>query len=845
MEGPEITATEAVIDNGAYGTRTIRFETGRLAQQAAGSVAAYLVEDDIDDATMVLSATTAGKEPKDHFDFFPLTVDVEERMYAAGRIPGSFFRREGRPGTDAILTCRLIDRPLRPTFTKGLRNEVQVVVTVLAHHPDHQYDVLAINAASASTQISGLPFSGPIGGVRISLIDGQWVAFPNFSDIARSTFDMVVAGRLTDDGDVAIMMVEAESTESTWTLVNDEGKTAPTEEVVSQGLEASKVFIRALCEAQSSLHAAAGKEVQEFPTFLDFQDDAYQAVESAAEKDTAEALTIAGKQEREGRLDEIKDSLKAELAGADEESGKPFAGRAKEVSAAFKALQKKLIRERILRDGVRIDGRGPKDIRALSAEVQALPRVHGSAIFERGETQIMGVTTLNMLRMEQQLDGLNPVTRKRYMHNYNFPPYSTGETGRVGSPKRREIGHGALAERAILPVLPSREEFPYAIRQVSEALGSNGSTSMGSVCASTLSLLNAGVPLKAPVAGIAMGLVSAQVDGGTRYQALTDILGAEDAFGDMDFKVAGTKDFVTAIQLDTKLDGIPAEELSKALTQAREARLHILDVMSQAIDAPDEMSPNAPRVIAVKVPVDKIGEVIGPKGKMINQIQEDTGADISIEDDGTVYIGATDGPSAEAARSAVNAIANPQMPEIGERFLGTVVKTTTFGAFISLLPGKDGLLHISEIRKLVGGKRIDAVEDVLNVGDKVQVELKEIDQRGKLSLGAVVAEDGETAAQAPQSGKIGGRSADRGAADATSVEGDAERPAPVTVENSITDDDALEAQEATQSAVDGEGSDSSDDSEDEGGERRRPRRRRGARGGRARGERGGSEGSED
>ncbi|MFC0358777.1 MULTISPECIES: polyribonucleotide nucleotidyltransferase [Kytococcus] len=820
MEGPEITFAEAVIDNGAHGTKTVRFETGRLAQQAAGSVAAYLVEDDIDDSTMVLSATTAGKEPKDHFDFFPLTVDVEERMYAAGRIPGSFFRREGRPGTDAILTCRLIDRPLRPTFTKGLRNEVQVVVTVLAHHPDHQYDVLAINAASASTQISGLPFSGPIGGVRLSLIDGQWVAFPNFSDIARSTFDMVVAGRIAGD-DVAIMMVEAESTESTWTLVNDEGKTAPTEEVVAQGLEASKVFIRALCEAQQKLHAEAGKEVQEFPLFLDYQDDAYAAVEAAAAQDTAQALTIAGKQEREARLDEIKESLKAELAGADEEEGKPFAGRAKEVSAAFKALQKKLIRERILRDGVRIDGRGPKDIRALSAEVQALPRVHGSAIFERGETQIMGVTTLNMLRMEQQIDGLGPVTRKRYMHNYNFPPFSTGETGRVGSPKRREIGHGALAERALVPVLPSREEFPYAIRQVSEALGSNGSTSMGSVCASTMSLLNAGVPLKAPVAGIAMGLVSAEVDGGVQYQALTDILGAEDAFGDMDFKVAGTKDFVTAIQLDTKLDGIPAEELAKALTQARDARLHILDVMSQAIDAPDEMSPNAPRVIAVKVPVDKIGEVIGPKGKMINQIQEDTGADISIEDDGTVYIGATDGPSAEAARSAINAIANPQMPEIGERFLGTVVKTTTFGAFISLLPGKDGLLHISEIRKLVGGKRIDAVEDVLNVGDKVQVELKEIDQRGKLSLGAVVADEEGAAEAAPQSGKIGG------GARATRTEDEAERPEPVSVR-----EDSADAEPARE-AVEG-------DSDGEDGERRRPRRRRGARGGRGRGE-----GSED
>ena len=417
-------------------------------------------------------------------------------------------------------------------------------------------------------------------------------------------------------------------------------------------------------------------------------------------------------------------------------------------------MQKALVRERILRDKVRIDGRGLADIRALSAEVEVLPRVHGSALFERGETQIMGVTTLNMLRMEQQLDTLSPVTRKRYMHNYNFPPYSTGETGRVGSPKRREIGHGALAERALMPVLPSREEFPYAIRQVSEALGSNGSTSMGSVCASTLSLLNAGVPLRAAVAGIAMGLVSAQVDGQTQYAALTDILGAEDAFGDMDFKVAGTKEFVTAIQLDTKLHGIPADVLAGALTQARDARLHILDVMSEAIDAPDEMSAYAPRVISVKVPVDKIGEVIGPKGKMINQIQEDTGADISIEDDGTVYIGATDGPSAEAARAAINAIANPQMPEIGERFLGTVVKTTTFGAFVSLLPGKDGLLHISEVRKLVGGRRIDAVEDVVSVGQKIQVELKEIDPRGKLSLAAVLPE-GEDAGEPAESGDAG------------------------------------------------------------------------------------------
>ncbi|MHA7126512.1 polyribonucleotide nucleotidyltransferase [Janibacter indicus] len=737
MEGPEITAAEATIDNGSFGTRTIRFETGRLAKQAGGAVSAYL-----DGETMLLSTTTAGKTPKDHFDFFPLTVDVEERMYAAGRIPGSFFRREGRPGTDAILTCRLIDRPLRPTFKKGLRNEVQVVITVLSVHPDHQYDVLAINAASASTQISGLPFSGPIGAVRVSLIDGQWVAFPNFSDIERSTFDMVVAGRVVDGGDVAIMMVEAESTESTWNLVKNEAKTAPTEEVVAEGLEASKTFIKVLCDAQAELARAAAKPVEDFPIFLDYQDDAYAAVEQATSADLATALTIAGKAEREDRLDEIKEAMKASLAGTEEAPGE-FFGRDKELSAAYRSVQKAQVRQRILRDKVRIDGRGLADIRALGAEVEVLPRVHGSALFERGETQIMGVTTLNMLKMEQQIDSLGPVTKKRYMHNYNFPPYSTGETGRVGSPKRREIGHGALAERALLPVLPPREEFPYAIRQVSEALGSNGSTSMGSVCASTMSLLNAGVPLRAAVAGIAMGLVSDEVDGETRYAALTDILGAEDAFGDMDFKVAGTREFVTAIQLDTKLDGIPASVLAGALTQARDARMHILDVMNEAIDAPDEMAPTAPRIITVQVPVDKIGEVIGPKGKMINQIQDDTGADISIEDDGTVFIGAVDGPSADAARNAINAIANPQMPEVGERFLGTVVKTTTFGAFVSLTPGKDGLLHISEVRKLVGGKRIDAVEDILGVGQKVQVELKEIDPRGKLSLAAVLTPEQE------------------------------------------------------------------------------------------------------
>ena len=727
----------AVIDNGSYGTRTIRFETGRLARQAAGSVVAYL-----DDETMLLSATTASKQPKEHFDFFPLTVDVEERMYAAGRIPGSFFRREGRPSTDAILTCRLIDRPLRPSFVDGLRNEIQVVVTVLSLDPQDLYDVVAINAASASTQIAGLPFSGPVGGVRVALITsddnkaGQWVAFPTVSQLDNAVFDMVVAGRVVESGDVAIMMVEAEATDNVIALI-DGGAQAPTEAIVAEGLEAAKPFIASLCAAQAALAAASAKPTGDYKVFPAYQDDVYAAVEAAATEKLTAALSIAGKQERDDKTDEVKVDVLDQVAPN-------FEGREKEIGAAFRSLTKKLVRQRILRDQFRIDGRGITDIRSLSAEVAVIPRAHGSALFERGETQIMGVTTLDMVKMAQQIDSLGPETSKRYMHHYNFPPYSTGETGRVGSPKRREIGHGALAERALMPVLPSQDEFPYAIRQVSEALSSNGSTSMGSVCASTLSLLNAGVPLKAPVAGIAMGLVSDEVDGETRYVALTDILGAEDAFGDMDFKVAGTKDFVTALQLDTKLDGIPSQVLAGALSQAHDARTTILEVMAEAIDAPDEMSPYAPRVTAIKVPVDKIGEVIGPKGKMINSITEQTGANISIEDDGTVFVGATDGPSAQAAIDMINAIANPQLPKVGERFLGTVVKTTAFGAFVSLLPGRDGLVHIS---KLGNGKRINKVEDVVSIGSKIRVEIADIDNRGKISL-VPVEEAGEAPVEA-------------------------------------------------------------------------------------------------
>nr|WP_154921231.1 polyribonucleotide nucleotidyltransferase [Microbacterium testaceum] len=737
MEGPEITAAEAVLDNGRFGTRTIRFETGRLAQQAQGAVAAYL-----DEETMLLSATSAGKHPREGFDFFPLTVDVEERSYAAGKIPGSFFRREGRPSTEAILVCRLIDRPLRPSFVDGLRNEVQIVVTVLSIAPGEFYDALAINAASMSTQISGLPFSGPIAGVRLALIPGQgehadqWVAFPTVTQLEDAVFDLIVAGRVLDDGDVAIMMVEAEATEGSWNMIKG-GATKPNEQVVAEGLEAAKPFLRQLVDAQNEVARTASKEIQSYPVFPAYSQQTYDFVAGRAYDRLVPVYQIADKQERQNADDEVKISVKEQLLAA-VESGELPAVATLEFAAAYKSVTKTIVRGRILSEGVRMDGRGLADIRPLDAEVQVIPRVHGSAIFQRGETQILGVTTLNMLKMEQQIDSLSPITSKRYLHHYNFPPYSTGETGRVGSPKRREIGHGFLAERALVPVLPSREEFPYAIRQVSEALGSNGSTSMGSVCASTLSLLNAGVPLRAPVAGIAMGLVTDEVDGQTRYAALTDILGAEDALGDMDFKVAGTSEFITAIQLDTKLDGIPSSVLAAALTQAKEARLTILNVLNAAIDAPDEMAPTAPRVISVQIPVDKIGELIGPKGKTINAIQDETGAQISIEEDGTVYIGATDGPSAEAARAQVNAIANPTNPEVGEQFLGTVVKIATFGAFVSLLPGKDGLLHVSEVRKLAGGKRVENVEDVLSVGKKLLVRITKIDDRGKLSLEPVI-----------------------------------------------------------------------------------------------------------
>ncbi|MGO3363211.1 MAG: polyribonucleotide nucleotidyltransferase [Corynebacterium sp.] len=729
----------ATIDNGDFGTRSITFETGLLARQADGAVTAYL-----DDDTMMLSTTTASKHPRENLDFFPLTVDVEERMYAAGRIPGSFFRREGRPGTEAVLACRLIDRPLRPTFLKGIRNEVQVVVTVMSQDPEDQYDVVAINAASASTQLSGLPVSGPVGGVRMALVvdeahaEGQWVAFPTREQQDKAVFELVVAGRVTEPvkkgrgrrkpvpgENVAIMMVEAGATDTVVEQVAA-GAPAPTEAVVAQGIDAARPFIAELCGAQAALTdaAAAEKASRAIELFPPFGEDVFAAVDSESADALAGIMQVADKAERD-------EALAANMDAAVEALAPQFEGRESEIRNAHNEVTRQLVRSRILTDGFRIDGRDSTAIRDLGVMIDLVPRAHGSALFERGETQILGVTTLDMLKMEQQIDSLGPVDSKRYIHHYNFPPYSTGETGRVGSPKRREIGHGALAERALLPVIPSREEFPYTIRQVSEALSSNGSTSMGSVCASTLSLYNAGVPLKAPVAGIAMGLVTGEVDGSETYVTLTDILGAEDAFGDMDFKVAGTADYVTALQLDTKVDGIPSDVLVDALGQARSARLEILSTMGEAIAGPEEMSEFAPRITTVSVPQNKIGELIGPKGKTINQITEDTGANISIEDDGTVFISATDGKAADAAVDKVNAIANPQLPKVGDRFLGTVVKTTAFGAFISLLPGRDGLLHISNIG---GDRRVEKVEDEVSVGEALEVEIADIDNRGKISL---------------------------------------------------------------------------------------------------------------
>ena len=719
MEGPEIKAVEAVIDNGSFGKRTLRFETGRLAQQADGAVAAYL-----DDDSMILSTTTAGSSPKENYDFFPLTVDVEEKMYAAGKIPGSFFRREGRPSSEAILACRIIDRPLRPLFPHTLRNEVQVVETVLAVNPDDAYDVVALNAASASTMISGLPFEGPVSGVRLALIDGQWVAFPRWSERERAVFEIVVAGRVVENGDVAIAMIEAGAGKNAWHLIYDEGQTKPDEEVVAGGLEAAKPFIKVICEAQAELKKIAAKETKEFQLFPEYTEDLYNRIDEIAHADLDEALSIAEKLPRQDRIHEIKEGVKATLAG--EFTDMEDAEKDKEIGNAFKELQRQIVRRRILTQDYRIDGRGLRDIRTLSAEVDIVPRVHGSALFQRGETQILGVTTLNMLKMEQQIDALSGPQSKRYMHNYEMPPYSTGETGRVGSPKRREIGHGALAEKALVPVLPSREEFPYAIRVVSEVLSSNGSTSQGSICGSTLALMDAGVPIKAPVAGISCGLIQ----DGDDFTTFIDIQGVEDFHGEMDFKVAGTKQGITAIQMDLKNDGLKHEIVKEAFRMTREARFQILDeIMLKAIAEPrKELADSAPKMIQMKINPDKIREVIGSGGKVIQKICAECDVKMDVEEDGHVFISGLDLAKCQRALDIVDTIVND--PEPGSYYNGRVTRLMDFGAFVEIAPGKEGLVHISRLDV----KRTEKVTDVVNVGDIVKVKVLEIDDKGRLNL---------------------------------------------------------------------------------------------------------------
>ena len=723
---------------------TLSFETGKLAGLADGAVVAQIGD------TVVLVTATAAKGVREGIDFFPLTVDIEERMYAAGKIPGSFFRREGKASDQAILTCRLIDRPLRPSFPDGFRNEIHIVGTILGADKVNPHDVLAINAASAALSLSGIPFEGPIGAVRVAFdASGTWIPHPTYQDGDSSSFEMVVAGRIGDDGDVAIMMVEAGGTEAAWELYQD-GAPKVTETVIAEGLEASKTWIRESIDLQNELVEKVGgkKPSITFTAQVDYTEDIYAAVAAAGTERLAASQAIADKAERDAAADAARDEIVAELS----EQFAEVDNATKQIKAAVRSLTKAIVRKRIVEEGVRIDGRGVTDIRPLSAEVGVLAAVHGSGLFQRGETQVLNVATLGMPRMEQMLDTIGIDDRKRYMHHYNFPPFSTGETGFMRGPKRREIGHGLLAERALVPVIPTKEEFPYTLRTVSDVLSSNGSTSMASVCGSTLSLMDAGVPIKAPVAGIAMGLVYAE----GKYTALTDILGAEDAFGDMDFKVAGTSEFVTALQLDTKISGLPSEVLAKALDQAKDARLKILEVMTTAIPAPrDEVGPTAPKITSFEIPIDKIGEVIGPKGKVINAIQQETGADISVDDDGTVgtvSIGSNDSGVVAEAERQIRLILNPPTAEVGQVYQGKVVNITKFGAFVNILPGRDGLVHIS---KLGGGKRIDRVEDVVDLGDEIEVRVDDVDPNGKVSL---------SPADAPPSSG-GGGGGDRGGRD--------------------------------------------------------------------------------
>jgi polyribonucleotide nucleotidyltransferase len=692
----------------------ITMSAGKLAQLADGAVVVTIGD------TQVLTTATAKRTMRDGADFFPLTVDVEERMYAVGRIPGSFFRREGRATERATLTCRLLDRPLRPSFIDGFLNETHIVTTVLSADLQNPYDVAALNAASAALTTSPIPFLGPIGGVRLALRDGEWSAFPTYDDLEESVFDLVVAGKRNAAGDVDIAMVEAGATEHGYRNYKA-GQVPSNEETITEGLEVAKKVIGELIDLQLELKAQmpASEEI-EWPVAIDYSPEMFAKVEAAAKSKLEAMGVVADKHERQNQESSIRDEVLESLNLEEDEI--------REAKKAFGKVQKNVMRSRVVAEGIRMDGRGLTDVRKITVEVDLLKEAHGSALFTRGETQVLNATTLGMLKMEQMLDTIDPYETKRYMHHYNFPPFSTGETGFMRGPKRREIGHGALAEKALLPVIPDIEEFPYAYRLVSEVLMSNGSSSMASVCGSSLSLMDAGVPIHAPVAGIAMGLI--EQDG--EFVTLTDILGAEDHLGDMDFKVAGSEDMITALQLDTKIESLPSEVLAKAMMQAREARLFILGKMAEVLPGPrEELAENAPKIEAIQIPKDRIGEVIGPKGKNIRQLEEDTGATIEIEDDGTIRVGASSTASMQMAKERILAIGFPPEPELNKDYDGEVVNVTKFGAFVNIMPGRDGLLHIS---KMGGGRRIAQVEDVLALGDSVKVVIREIDDRGKVSL---------------------------------------------------------------------------------------------------------------
>src|SRR5690554_5851119 len=697
----------------------------------------------------MLVTATANKTLREGIDFFPLTVDFEERMYAVGRIPGSFFRREGRPSEEAILTCRLIDRPLRPSFPDDYRCETHIVVTSLSVDGENPFDVVALNGASAALAVSPIPFNGPVGGVKLALKKGEWIPFPTESDLDESVFELVVAGRRNAQGEIDIMMVEAGATPNGLRLVAA-GDPPSDEAAVSAALEEAKPYISDVIDLIAELASQVEKPHVEWPRATDYTPEVYDRIAEIARPKLHDIIRIPGKQERNDAADRAFEETLAEMGVAEDDVDTKV-----QAARAFKSILKEMMRQRVVDEGVRLDGRGPRDLRPLSAEVGVIERAHGSGLFQRGETQVLNITTLGMLKMEQLLDTLAPEESKRYMHHYNFPPFSTGEAGFMRGPKRREIGHGALAEKAVLPVVPDADEFPYALRLVSEVLSSNGSTSMASVSPPSLSLMDAGVPISEPVAGIAMGLIHR--DG--QFVTLTDILGAEDALGDMDFKVAGTANVITALQLDTKIEGLPSEVLSAALDQAKEARLKILEVMREAIPAPrEEMKPYAPRIEQVEIPKDKIGEVIGPKGAVVRELEAETGASIEIDEadgKGIVRIASNDSEVLAKTKERILQIAYPPQPEIGAEYEGEVVNITKFGAFVNILPGTDGLLHIS---KLDASKRVERVEDYLELGDKVKVRVGGID-RGKLSLDLVEALPGATL---PEPGGNGGGEGGRG-----------------------------------------------------------------------------------